>query len=271
MMQRIFSRVAVVAARNAMSSAPVAARLVTAVRTMATTKPVPIGKKGAPPAPVSVEKELAETLKAELKEELATHEQQGMAKPSPPPSWTIEESQTDMRVTMTRTRGSEKTVIKFVVPPAHEMGSFGGANVDGEGEGENQGEEGEEGQQEEGEGQQEQGGVPFFMAIVKPSGALTVQGLATHNSCSLGTVMFSADSKTALDTTQNASFDRAHQYQGPALDDLPSELQAQFRDYLEEAGLTDEVVAYIFGFSAFKESNEYHNWLNKVSKFLISK
>ena len=54
----------------------------------------------------------------------------------------------------------------------------------------------------------------------------------------------------------------------PGFDELDDELQEAFHEYLEEAGVTADVAAFISMYSEYKEQQEYASWLAKVDAFV---
>lgn len=60
-------------------------------------------------------------------------------------------------------------------------------------------------------------------------------------------------------------------YRGPIFENLDPELQERFYDYLEERGVTENLVRYVHALVFDKEQREYVRWLGRVKKFLETK
>ena len=53
-------------------------------------------------------------------------------------------------------------------------------------------------------------------------------------------------------------------YGGPTFDELDSELQDSFHEYLAESGVDDTVASFIALYADYKEQQEYTKWLTDM-------
>lgn len=168
-----------------------------------------------------------------------------------------------MEVTMTRKFGNETVTIFFTVEAKPSDDLFGNEELEKE--------EGEEaGEEEEEEALPSQ--PPFFSVLVsKPSGTVTFNCTAEPGHITINQVVFTGDSKLAIEDSAQADYDRTNVYPGPNLEDLDERLQDALYDFLlerigDEEALSNFIPAYI----EFKEQKEYENWLGDIEKFARS-
>lgn len=105
-------------------------------------------------------------------------------------------------------------------------------------------------------GGEEEGGdltVPFTATIVKGDVELRFSCTASEN--------------VDINAVELVQPDEDY-YSGPGFDELDDELQEAFHEYLEEAGVTADVAAFISMYSEYKEQQEYASWLAKVDAFV---
>jgi len=245
-------------------------------RPMATAAKPPAAPPARPPTP---ERVLADALKTELSEEVQAFKDQEEEAPALPKGWKLTEGDAyDMRVTISRAFPNETVFVKFVVPRADEMmPPQDETNVEDVSDADRpEPEENPDGETRVGTDEENNEapwsdtmpGVPFTVSIVKPTGALFIQAEAGVNGVNFGPVMFTSDSKVALDNSEQGYFARSFHYGGPAFEDLSTELQGPLLEYLESRGINEEMSTYIYGYSALRENAQYRAWLQDVRKFV---
>lgn len=76
-----------------------------------------------------------------------------------------------------------------------------------------------------------------------------------------------ANADAALNESAEAEVKRELAYHGPPFSNLDEELQESLEAYLESRGITEELAAFIEGFSELKENQEYIKWLKGMKSF----
>jgi len=113
----------------------------------------------------------------------------------------------------------------------------------------------------------------FFSVLVsKPTGTLTFNCTAEDGTLLINQVVFTGDSKLALEDSAQADYTRTNIYPGPNIEDLEEGLQDALYDYLlERIGDEEHFCTFIPEYIEYKEQKEYENWLGDMEKFVGKK
>ncbi|CDK26376.1 unnamed protein product [Kuraishia capsulata CBS 1993] len=98
--------------------------------------------------------------------------------------------------------------------------------------------------------------VGFDMALSIKNSQFSVNGITNFDSVDL-----------ALAETAEAETQRQLKYTGPLFENLAEELQESIQSYLVSRGLDEELADFVVAYSAYKENQEYVNWLGKLEGF----
>lgn len=115
------------------------------------------------------------------------------------------------------------------------------------------------------EGEHEQNATDFVITIEQPTGAGVAFYCSTHSGEDHRYVV--GNVRHFGDEIEKESIGA---YNGPEFDDLDDRLQESLDEYLDRAGMTNEVCDLIDAMGLDKEQREYIRWLEAVTNFIDS-
>ena len=108
--------------------------------------------------------------------------------------------------------------------------------------------------------------VRFTVNVTKAGKSMVFSCLSEAAQAKIQSVAFTA---TDADTVQSNGGVEAHEYQGPEFAELAEDLQEAFHGFLEdEAGINEDVAAFISMVADFREQQEYVKFLDDSISFL---
>jgi len=186
--------------------------------------------------------DLAATLKAEIKHEKSSYAPNEVVAKGPPAPFTLTSAPGDTTVSLKRDFKGEQISIDSSVNLQDALAL---------------GDDVEEG---EGEDEYETNDVQFNVTVTKAGNSLVFECISDGTYWDIRHVSMEPASGLASETS----------YSGPRYEELDTQLMDNFRTYLEERGISEEVGEYLRHLIYDKEQQEYMGWLEKVEKFVTS-
>ena len=100
------------------------------------------------------------------------------------------------------------------------------------------------------------------------AGAIELEVTATGADFFIDHVSFQDSESIALEESAQGDYVRHDAYGGPVFEQLESELQEKFDDYLAERGFDEALAEFIPALIEAKEQDEYVRWLKNVGNFV---
>lgn len=211
---------------------------------------------------------LSEALLREMKHENEAYEPSDVARRGPPTPFTVNETDGDAEVSLSRTYGEDEEVhVTFVAQEEpYDENEDEDDSYDSTDDDSFDSEDSEEYDDEDDENDEDKISIDFNVVVSKSSDEskhLEFDCVTDGEFVEIKSVIFEEyDDETPLMGTP---------YSGPNFEDLEETVQDKFYEYLEERGINSDLANYIVEAHLDKEQREYTNWLEKVATFVKTK
>ncbi|KAJ6514187.1 regulatory protein suaprga1 [Mycena vitilis] len=110
------------------------------------------------------------------------------------------------------------------------------------------------------------------LTISKPThpGALNADLYCANNAFEVAGWAFYPSARVAQELTIESDFARRTLFSGPVFETLDVGLQDQFKEFLRERGIDEELAAFVPEYATWKEQQEYVSWLKGVESFVAA-
>jgi hypothetical protein len=187
--------------------------------------------------------DLAATLKAEIKHEKSSYAPNEIVAKGPPAPFTLTTAPGDTNVSLKRDFKGEQISVDASVNLQDALATpFADES-------------------EEDEGEYETNDVQFNVTVTKAGTCLVFECISDGTYWDVRHVSLEPAGGLASEVS----------YSGPRYEELDTQLQDDFRIYLEERGISEDLGEYLRHLLFDKEQQEYMNWLEKVDNFLTAK